>query len=54
MNHDYAHCADYTEDCPKECKRAKLVREALENHWTMVGWAHFKGTEECKREEVTE
>ena len=19
MNHDYAHCADFTDDCPKDC-----------------------------------
>lgn len=31
MNHDYAHCMDYTADCPKDCYRAELVREALDN-----------------------
>ena len=54
MNHDYAHCADFTEDCQKECFRAELTREALEKNWTIVDWSHFKGTEECKRSEVTE
>ena len=27
MNHDYAHCADFKDDCPKKCFRAKLVRD---------------------------
>ena len=54
MNHDMSHCADFCEDCPKECWRAELTRDALKNNWTMIDWAHFKGTEECKRKEVTE
>ena len=51
MNHDYAHCADYSSDCPKDCFRARLTGEALDKHWTMVDWAHFKGNEpvtECR------
>lgn len=24
MNHDYAHCLDFCDDCPEECFRAKL------------------------------
>ncbi len=51
MNHDYAHCIDCTDDCPKDCFRAQLVRDALSKHWTMVSWAHFKGNEpvtECR------
>lgn len=58
MNHDYAHCADFADDCPQECFRAQLVRD-LENipikpipYW--VSWMHFKGTDDCKRKEVTE
>lgn len=63
MNHDYAHCLDCTDDCPKDCFRAQLVREALDKHLTMVDFAHFKGNEpvaECreyerqKQGEVTE
>jgi hypothetical protein len=53
MNHDYAHCMDYTDDCPKDCFRAELVIEALSKRWA-VGWAHFKGNEpaaECREYE---
>ena len=50
MNHDYSHCIDYKESCPKECFRAKLVRD-LRRRKYMVGvpisWMHFKGTDEC-------
>lgn len=51
MNHDYAHCIDCTEDCPKDCFRAQLVRESLDKHLTMVDFSHFKGNEpvtECR------
>ena len=55
MNHDYAHCLDFSKDCPKKCFRAQLVRE-LESYGKLapyavnmpVSWAHFKDTEECK------
>lgn len=57
MNHDYAHCADFTEDCPKECFRAQLTRD-LKRRINLGGlpltWMHFKGTEECKKKEVAE
>ena len=53
MNHDYAHCADYTECCPKDCFRAQLTKD-LKNRVDLRGlpfsWMHFNGTEECKRE----
>ena len=45
MNHDITHCADYTESCPKDCFRAQRTEKALEKHWTMIRWAHFKGSE---------
>ena len=59
MNHDYAHCLDFCDDCPKECFRAKLVREM----WMYgnlapyvfnrpISWMHLKGTEECKRKKI--
>lgn len=49
MNHDYAHCLNYTDDCPKDCFRAQLVMDALSKHLAMVDWAHFKGNEaECR------
>ena len=47
MNHDYAHCADYTEDCPKECFRAELVRDLCVGK--IVSWMHLKETDECLR-----
>ena len=55
MNHDYAHCADFNDDCPEACFRAQLSRD-LENVpiWHPVTWMHFNGTEECKKKEVTE
>lgn len=51
MNHDYAHCMDYRDDCPMECFRARLTKEALDKHWTMACFMHFEKTDECKREE---
>ena len=57
MNHDYAHCADFTEDCPKECFRAQLTID-LKQRTDLLGipfsWMHFEDTEECKKKEVTE
>lgn len=61
MNHDYAHCADFTDKCPKKCFRAQLVRD-LKKYGKLapyainfpISWQHFKGTEECKKREVTE
>lgn len=54
MNHDYAHCMDYRDDCPMECFRARLTRD-LNNRtdlpWKPYSWMHFNGTDECKREE---
>lgn len=46
MNHDYAHCADYTDRCPEECFRGKLVRD-LENYPYPVSFVSFYGTDEC-------
>ena len=38
-------------DCPKECFRAKLVRDLDKRHLDRIriSWATFKGTEECMR-----
>ena len=51
MNHDYAHCADFTEKCPRSCFRAQLARDLKENSWQYVGmlftYANFKGSDEC-------
>ena len=50
MNHDYAHCLDYTERCPKECFRGELVRDLKEVPYPLpVSWMHLKDTEECRR-----
>ena len=51
MNHDYAHCMDYRDDCPMECFRARLTKDALDKHYTIVSWMHLEGTDECKRKE---
>ena len=58
MNHDYAHCLDYSPDCPKECFRGKLIRDLRNNNTSNLSgvqltWSHLKGTEECKKKEVT-
>lgn len=59
MNHDYTHCADYCDDCPKNCFRGQLVRDLDGVPISQVSWAFLKNTEECKlveptKEEVTE
>ena len=57
MNHDYAHCADFKDDCPKKCFRAELVidlHRRTDLWFKPVSWMHFKGTEECKKKEVRE
>lgn len=45
MNHDYAHCADFTEKCPKSCFRAQLVRDLKAG--VPVSFMHLKDTSEC-------
>lgn len=55
MNHDYAHCIDFKDDCPKDCFRAQLVRDLEKNFPTMeVAWMNFKDTFECKLKKVKE
>lgn len=51
MNHDYAHCMDYSTNCPKDCFRARLTKEALDKHYAIVSFMHFEGTDECKRKD---
>lgn len=56
MNHDYAHCMDYRDDCPMECFRGKLIRDLRGNNTinligVPIAWSHLKGTDECKRKE---
>lgn len=48
MNHDYAHCIDYSPDCPAECFRARITEDALKRNLT-ISFMHFKGTDECTR-----
>lgn len=48
LNHENTHCADYSEDCPKECYRGRLVRDLAGVPVNKVRWAFLKGTEECK------
>lgn len=57
MNHDYAHCLDYTKNCPKDCFRAQITKDLAQ--WTntkgiLFSWMSFNGTDECKKKEVTE
>lgn len=52
MNHDYAHCLDYTKDCPKDCFRAQLQKDLEENQSKLIGvpmtYAHLGRTIECQ------
>lgn len=51
MNHDYAHCADFTEKCPKSCFRAQLVRDLKQNAMQYIGvpmsYMFMRGTTMC-------
>ena len=53
MNHDYTHCADYEESCPKKCFRARLTEDLKKRKedlkYLPISWANFKGTDWCKR-----
>lgn len=49
MNHDYAHCIDCTDDCPIDCFRAQLAREAIAKRLPLTSWMHFKNTDECPK-----
>ena len=59
MTHDYAHCADFQYDCPRQCFRAELVRDLRmrpDLAGKPVSWMHFRDTAEClkpHREEET-
>lgn len=54
MNHDYAHCLDQTENCPKKCFRRQLNDELKANPTIVVSWMHFRGTGMRKIEEEEE
>lgn len=52
MNHDYAHCADFTEKCPRQCFRAKLQRDLKKNYADYIGipisYVHFRESNMCQ------
>ena len=54
MRHDYVHCLDYRDSCPRSCFRGKLVREVRQygeyarSAFGHIVWGHLKGTEECR------
>ena len=58
MNHDYAHCADFTEKCPRSCFRAQLARDLKQNAMQYIGipmsYIHFReeGLCQCTEDEV--
>ena len=55
MNHDYAHCADYTNKCPAMCFRGALVRDLKCRPYPFpVSWMHLEGTDECMKEQKGE
>jgi hypothetical protein len=51
MNHDYAHCSDFTERCPKDCFRAQLERDLRKRWAELIGcpisYADMRGTKNC-------
>lgn len=48
MNHDYTHCSDYCEKCPKTCFRAELGAD-LKNYPYPVSMASLKYTPYCTK-----
>ena len=54
MNHDYAHCLNFREDCPQKCFRAQLSRDAINNRNIVGIWMtfmNFRGTAECMKKD---
>ena len=53
MNHDYSHCWDYTEKCPKSCFRAQLQRDLMREETRArlvnvpISYSGFAGTHYC-------
>ena len=47
MSHDYLHCADYCDNCPKDCFRAQITAD-LVNYPYPVSMANLKYTSLCK------
>ena len=51
MNHDYAHCASFTNKCPQSCFRAQLERD-LRKRWAEfigcpISYVDMRGTMNC-------
>ena len=45
---DYARCADFADDCPDSCFRAKITRNVDEMpEYVPLSWVHFEGTDGC-------
>ena len=54
MNHDYAHCLDQTESCPKNCFRRQLnedLKTMKDYGMGWISWMHFRKTGMCQIEE---
>lgn len=51
MNHDYAHCLDQTENCPKNCFRRQLNDDLKRNPQKYISWMHFRDSGMCQIEE---
>ncbi len=53
MNHDNAHCLDFSERCPKSCFRAQLSRD-LKDRTDLFGipltYQHFEDCRYAKKE----
>lgn len=51
MNHDVAHCADYSEICPDFCHYVKLNRDLknIKDGYVEIGFAHFLNSACCPR-----
>lgn len=53
MNHDVAHCLDYTKRCPSKCPKVELERDLRRYPALYLGqnfdYMHFSGTAICER-----
>lgn len=51
MNHDYAHCANFTNKCPQSCFRAQLERDLRQRWAELIGcpisYVDMRGTKNC-------
>lgn len=51
MNHDVAHCIDYSEFCPKSCFYVKLQKDLknVKDEYIKISYIHFLNSEVCPR-----